>query len=252
MTKQDALFKFLLRLGDQAFIQGHRLSEWCSKAPLLEEDLALTNMALDYIGRSQAILKYAGEIEAKGRTEDDLVYKRAERDFYNPLISELPNGDFAYTIAKQLFISIYEKLVFDALSGSKDEIVSSISKKTIKEVKYHFVHARDWCYRLGLGTDLSHDKMQKAVNQIWMYTGDLFDVEAEDLLLLKEGIGLDLNSIKENWLAEVKQVFVHANINVPTVDYMQSGSKKGIHTEYLGYVLSEVQYLQRAYPDAKW
>jgi ring-1,2-phenylacetyl-CoA epoxidase subunit PaaC len=252
MTTQEALFKYLLRLGDNALIQGHRLSEWCSKAPILEEDLALTNMALDNIGRATAFLKYAGEIENKGRTEDDLAYKRGERQFYNNLITELPIGNFAHTIAKQLLISAFEYHLFTDLSKSEDEIVAGISAKTLKEVRYHLAHARDWCYRLGKGTALSQEKLQTAINELWMFTHELFEMAEEDEILIQKGIVFNLEDIKPQWSALVNSILFEADIEIPNVDYMQTGSRKGIHTEYLGHLLTEMQYLQRAYPDATW
>lgn len=252
MTKQEALFKYVLRLGDNALIQGHRLSEWCSKAPVLEEDLALTNMALDNIGRAQAFLKYAGEVENKGRSEDDLAYKRAERQFYNNLITELPIGNFAYTMAKQLLLSAFEYFMFTDLCQSKDETLAGISAKTLKEVRYHLAHSRDWCFRLGKGTDESHEKLQHSFNELWMFTGELFEMCEEDELLIREGKAFSLSGIQSQWQELVSSILREANISIPNVDYMQTGSRKGIHTEYLGHLLSEMQYLQRAYPDAIW
>lgn len=252
MTTQDALFKYLLRLGDNGLIQGHRLSEWCSRGPILEEDLALTNMALDNIGRATAFLKYAGEVENKGKTEDDLAYKRAERQFYNNLITELPIGHFGYTIAKQLIISTFEYFQFTALSQSKDEIIAGIAAKTLKEVRYHMAHARDWCMRLGKGTDLSHEKLQSSFNDLWMFTDELFEMDEVDDILLKEGIAINLAALKPKWVELINSILFEATINIPNVDYMQTGSRKGVHTEHLGHLLSEMQYLQRAYPDATW
>lgn len=252
MTKQEALFKYLLRLGDNALVQGHRLSEWCSKGPMLEEDLALTNMALDNIGRAQAYLRYAGEVEGKGRTEDDLAYKRGERQFYNNLIVELPIGDFSYTIAKQLVLSAFEFFLFTALSSSKDETLAAISAKTLKEVKYHLTHARDWCFRLGQGTPLSHEKIQQSFNDLWMYTDELFEMTEVDEALLQEGIAVNLSNFYAEWQQMVFGILKDSNVKVPIVDYMQTGSRKGIHTEHLGHLLAEMQYLPRAYPDAQW
>lgn len=252
MTNQSDLFKYLLHLGDNALIHSYRLSELCSRGPFLEEDLALTNIALDQIGRAQSFLKYAGEIEGKGRTEDDLAYKRGERQFYNHLITELPNGDFAYTIAKQLILSTYDVLLFTELSNSKDETIAGISSKVLKEVRYHFVHARDWCYRLGLGTDVSHTKLQNAINEIWMFSGELFESDETYNDLYSKGIAVNSNSLKAKWLENITEVLTKSEINIPNVDYMQSGGKQGIHTEYLGHLLTEMQYLQRAYPNAKW
>ena len=252
MNKQKALFKYLLRLGDNALIQGHRLSEWCSRGPLLEEDLALTNMALDNIGRAQAILKYASEVEGLGKTEDDLAYKRGEREFYNNLITEMPIGDFAYTIAKHLLIAVFEYYQFTELSKSKDETIAGISAKSLKEVRYHLAHARDWTYRLGKGTEESNTRLQQAFSQLWMYTGELFEMYEEDAIVKTAQIGIDLNELREGYYNMLSAILNDSNIKIPVVDYMQTGSRKGIHTEYLGHILSEMQYLQRAYPDAKW
>lgn len=252
MTTQDALYTYTLRLGDNALIQGHRLSEWCSRGPILEEDLALTNMALDQIGRAQAFLKYAAHLDGQGKTEDDLAYKRGERQFYNHLITELPIGDFAYTIAKQLLIAAYEFYLFTELSKSSDETIAGISAKALKEVRYHLVHAQDWCYRLGKGTLLSHGKLQKAFDELWMYTGELFEMNETDELLMQDGIAIDLAAIRPDWINLIGSILADATIVLPADTYIQTGGRQGIHTEYLGHLLSEVQYLQRAYPDATW
>lgn len=252
MTQQEALFKYLLRLGDNALVLSHRLSEWCSNAPFLEEDLALTNFALDMIGRAQAFLKYAGEVEGKGKTEDTLAYRRSERQYYNNLLAELPNTDFAYTMARQLFISAFEKYFFTVLRHSKDATIAAISEKTLKEVKYHLAHAEDWVIRLGNGTEESHRRLQRALNDLWMYTGELFEMDDVDAKLIKSGIAVDLQSLKPMWQDHVWEVLKAAAMDIPADDFMQTGSRKGIHTEHLGHLLSEMQYLQRAYPEAQW
>lgn len=252
MTKQEALFNYAIRLGDNSLITGHRLAELCSKGPILEEDLALTNFALDHIGRAQAFLKYAAEIEGKGRTEDDLAYKRGERLFYNNLITELPDKDFAYTIAKQLIISAFDYYLFTELSNSEDETIAGISAKAVKETKYHLAHSSDWACRLGEGTEVSHNKMQKALNDLWMFTGELFEMNETDAILIKEHIAVDINIIKPKWYNHIKEIINEATLAIPADTYMQSGSRNGIHTEYLGHILSEMQYLQRAYPTAQW
>ena len=252
MTKQNALYNYLLRLGDNALIHGHRLSEWCSKGPILEEDLALTNLALDNIGRAQAFLKYAAEVEGKGKTEDDLAYKRGEREFLNNLITELPIGDFAFTIAKQLFIAAFDFYLFTELANSTDQTIAGISAKALKEARYHLVHAQDWCYRLGKGTTISHDKLQNAVNELWMFTDELFEMNEVDALLVDEGIAIDLTDLKVKWMELISPILQDSTIIQPNAGYKQTGSRKGVHTEYLGHLLAETQYLQRAYPDATW
>lgn len=252
MDKKEALFKYALRLGDNGLILGHRLSEWCSKGPFLEEDLALSNMALDLLGRGQAMLNYAAAVEGKGRTDDDLAYKRPERQFLNNLLHELPNGDFANTIVRQLFNSSFELYFFEELAKSKDETFAGISAKTIKEVKYHLRHASDWISRFGEGTEESHMRAQKAIDNLWTYTGDLFEMDEVDQVLIKEGIAVDLNVIKPKWEKQVASVIEGATLKLPANNFMQTGSRKGLHTEHLGYLLAEMQFLPRAYPDAKW
>lgn len=252
MTHQEALFTYTLRLADNPLILGHRLGEWCSNAPILEEDLAITNMALDMIGRSESLLRYAADIEANGRTEDDLAYKRAERKYYNHLLIEQPNGDFAYTIARQLFNSVFEFYYYTELMNSKDETLAAIAAKSIKEIKYHLKHASDWTRRLGDGTEESNTRMQTAIDELWMYTGELFENDELDENLIALGIAPDAAALKGKWKTAIMDLLAEARLKVPTDTYMQSGSRQGIHTEHLGFILADMQYLQRAYPDAKW
>jgi ring-1,2-phenylacetyl-CoA epoxidase subunit PaaC len=252
MNTKEALYNYCLRLGDNALVLSHRLSEWCSYGPFIEEDLALTNMALDLIGRAQAFLKYAGELEGKGKTEDDLAYRRSERQYYNYLLLEQPNGDFAFSMARQLFISAFEVYLFESLANSKDSTIAAIAAKTLKEVKYHLAHSADWVVRLGDGTEESKYRMQKAIDELWMFTGELFEMDETEQVLIAEGIAIDLNTIKPKWQNYISSTLENATLNMPKDAYMLSGSKKGLHTEYLGHILSEMQYLQRAYPNAKW
>jgi ring-1,2-phenylacetyl-CoA epoxidase subunit PaaC len=252
MTTQDAIYTYSLRLGDDALILGHRLSELCSKGPILEEDLALTNIALDMIGRAQALLTYAAETEGKGRTADDIAYRRAENNYYNHLLTEQPNDDFAHTIARQLYLSVFEYLLYTELEKTRDHTLSGIAKKASKEVKYHMQHAIDWTLRLGDGTQESHIRMQKALNNLWMYTGELFEMDETDIHLMRDGLAPDLIPIKAQWHNDIKTVLGKATLTLPEDTYMQTGSRKGIHTENLGHILAEMQYLQRAYPDAIW
>lgn len=252
MTHKESLFIYTLRLADNPLILGHRLGEWCSKAPILEEDLAITNMALDMIGRAESILRYAAQVEDKGHTEDDLAYKRAERKFYNYQINELPNGNFADTIARQLLNSNFEYLYYKDLMNSKDETLAAIAAKAIKEIKYHLKHATDWTLRLGDGTEESKAKMQEAIDRMWMFTGEFFEKDDLDELMIESGISPDVHTLKGQWLNNIIDTLSEAKLEVPETGYMQTGSKQGIHTEHLGYILADMQYLQRAYPDAKW
>lgn len=250
MEQKHALNKYLLKLGDSSLIQGHRLSEWCSKGPLLEEDLALTNIALDHIGRAQLLLEYTGEDE--GKSADDLAYKRGERSFYNPLITELPKGDFAFTIVKHFLISSFEYFLYTNLVNSVDERLSGIAQKAIKETRYHLAHTNDWCIRLGKGTEESHERMQRALDELWAYTGELFELHEEENVLISAGITPNYDAFKADWLELVEKTFNESELTIPNVTYMHTGSHNGIHTEHLGHLLCEMQYLQRAYPDATW
>lgn len=253
MTQQEALFTYCLRLGDNGLILGHRLSEWTSKAPILEEDLALSNIALDLLGQANGFLKYAGETEGKGRNEDDLAFRRDERRFLNCLMCELPNGDFGYTIVRQFLFSNFAILLYEELSKSKDETIAALAAKSLKEVKYHVRHSNDWMLRLGDGTGESHNRVQQSLNEIWMYSGDLFAMDESDNMLIKARIACDLNALYPKWKEAVTKVISAATLKMPDENmFMQSGSKKGIHTEHLGFILTEMQYLQRSYPDAKW
>lgn len=252
MTHQEALLTYTLRLGDNALILGHRLGEWSSKAPILEEDLAITNLALDLIGRAEALLRYAAKVEGKGQTEDDLAYKRAERRFYNFLILEQPNGDFAFTIARQFYTSAFELLYYTELMNSKDQTLSAIAAKAVKEIKYHWKHASDWTLRLGDGTAESKARMQTALDKLWMFTGEFFETDETDEMMNEFGIAPDAPALKGKWLTMLGDILSEAGLNMPESTYMQTGSKKGVHSEHLGYILAEMQYLQRAYPDAHW
>ncbi len=252
MSEQEALYNYCLQLGDNALIQSYRLSEWCSNAPLLEEDLALTNFALDMIGRAQVLLDHAAETDGMGNTADDLAYRRKERSFRNNLVAELPNGDFAFTIARLAFMSTFECLFFTELQHSADATLAAVAAKTLKEVKYHMAHSSDWVLRLGDGTEESHARMQQAVDALWMYTGELFETDEATAILADRNIAVDMGPLKEKWLASVTALLNEATLEVPQTVYSQTGGRKGIHTEHLGHILAEMQYLPRAYPEAIW
>ena len=252
MTQTNALFHYCLRLGDDALILGHRLAELCSRGPFLEEDLALTNIALDFTGRAQLFFDYAAELDGKGQSADDLVYRRPERRFYNHLLCEQPNRDFAYTIARQFLFSAADRFLLEDLGASKDATLAGIAAKALKETRYHLAHASDWMQRLGQGTDESRRRIQQALNDLWTYTGELFEMDDVDLQLLETGIAADLHTVRAAWQREVQQTLRQAGLQTPPDGYMQTGSRKGIHTEHLGHLLSEMQYLVRAYPEASW
>ncbi|MBL0328791.1 MAG: phenylacetate-CoA oxygenase subunit PaaC [Bacteroidetes bacterium] len=252
MTLQEAKFEYLLRLGDSSLIIGHRLSEWCGHGPILEEDIALINIALDFVGNATSILGYAGQVEGKGRTEDDLAFMRGEREFRNLLITEQPNGDFANTIARQFLFDTYMFFLYEELKSSKDETIAAIAVKSHKEITYHLRHTTEWMLRLGDGTAESHERLQNGLNDLWMFTSEMFDMDEVDTLLMKEGIAPDLNKVKANWEKRVHEVLAEATLEIPTTTFKQKGSKEGKHSEHLGFLLAEMQYVHRAYPGAKW
>jgi ring-1,2-phenylacetyl-CoA epoxidase subunit PaaC len=247
------LFQYLLKLGDDRLILGHRLSEWCGHAPTLEEDLALANISLDCIGQSSAFLSLAAEIENKNRTEDDLAYFRDENQFKNLQLVEQPNEDFAYTITRQFFVDAFSIYFYDELQKSNFEKLAAIAAKSLKEVKYHFRHSREWIVRLGDGTEESHNKIQNAVDDLWRFTGEIFMKDENDKKLIGEGIAVSTEKIKSKWDETVSEIFKKATIKKPGDDvFMLSGGRIGIHTEHLGHLLSEMQIVARSHPNAKW
>jgi ring-1,2-phenylacetyl-CoA epoxidase subunit PaaC len=247
-----AKLEFVLRLGDNALVLAQRLSEWCGKGPVLEEDLATTNTALDLLGQARLWLTYAGELEGRGRDEDALAYRRDAHAFRNALLVEQPNGHYGDTIARQFYFDAFHLTLLRALASSSDARVADIAAKSAKEAAYHLERSTDWVIRLGDGTEESHRRMQRSVDDLWMYTGELFDADAVDREMAAAGVAPDLASLREPWLATIREVFAEATLAVPGETYMQRGGKQGVHTEKLGYLLAEMQYLQRSYPDARW
>jgi ring-1,2-phenylacetyl-CoA epoxidase subunit PaaC len=252
MDEQDALFEYLLRLGDNALILGHRLSEWCGHGPALEEDLALSNVALDLIGQTQLWLNLAGEVEGKGRNADNLAYLRDARDFRNVLLVEQPNGDFAVTMARQFYFDAWHYLMLQGLVGSTDGRIAEIAAKALKEVTYHLERSREWVVRLGDGTEESHRRMQAALDDLWMYTGELFESDDVDQAMVSGAIGPDVSTFHEPWLGLMRATAEEATLALPQPGWAQQGGKRGIHSEHLGYILADLQFLQRAYPNATW
>src|ERR1035437_343323 len=252
MTKQEALFKYCLRLADTSLILSQRNGEWCGHGPFLEEDLALTNISLDLLGQANSIYQYAAKVEGKGRTEDDLAFHRSEREFYNTLIVEQPNGDYAKTILRQFLCDAFDFYFYSELVKRKDETLSAIAAKSIKEITYHLRHSSSWVERLGDGTEESHTRIINALDELWRFTGEMFEMNEVDSILIKEGIAIDLSSIQPKWENKVKDILEHATLKIPSTTFMQRGSREGKHTEHLGYILAEMQSLPRALPDAKW
>ena len=248
----DMTMQYAARLGDDALMLGHRLSEWCSKAPFLEEDLAITNVALDYLGRARMFYSYAAELEGKGRSEDDFAYLRDCRDYQNFLINELPRGDFAYTMARQFLVDAFNIEFLDAMKQSKDATFAAIAEKSHKESKYHLRRSSDWMLRLGDGTEESHARLQRALEDLWPYTRELFEMDALEQELAAQGIGVDLAALNSAWENRLKPVLREATMPYPTGEQAVRGGRNGLHTEHLGHMLSELQFMQRAYPGLQW
>ncbi len=248
----QASFPYVLQLGDNALILSHRLSEWCGHGPVLEQDIALTNIALDLLGQARLLLTYAGELEGQGRTEDDLAGFRDAHQFRNVLLVEQPNGDWAHTIVRQFFFDVYHYYHYQALLQSRDERLAAIAQKALKEVTYHLRYSSEWTIRLGDGTEESHRRMQEAVDDLWMYTGELTTPNDVERQATEAGVGSSLVQIRPLWEAKVQEVFAEATLRIPTNNWMQSGGKDGRHTEHLGYILAEMQFMQRAYPGVQW
>jgi ring-1,2-phenylacetyl-CoA epoxidase subunit PaaC len=252
MEKQNALFEYVLRLADDSLILGHRLSEWCGHGPILEEDIALTNLSLDLIGQATSLLNYAGELEGKGRDGDALAFLRYEREYKNLLLVEQSNGDFGKTILRQFLFDAYRKPLFERLQYSKDVTLAAIAEKSLKETKYHLKHTSEWVIRLGDGTDESHSRIQESLDSLWKYTNEIFYKDDIDSILENESIVPSSEEIKVEWSKTVNDVLMEATLEKPSNNWVQEGGRKGLHTESLGYLLAEMQYMQRAYPNMTW
>ncbi len=252
MTTQEAFYNYIVRLGDDSLILGQRISEWCGHGPILEEDIALTNIALDLIGQTNNLYELAVSIENKGKNIDQLAFLRLEKEYSNLLLVEQPNVDFGYTIVRQFFFDVYRKLVFESLCNSTDERLAGIAEKSLKETKYHLKHSSEWVIRLGDGTEESHRRVQEAVNTLWKFTDELFYQDEVDQNVIELGLGVDNSIFKATWNTHVEQVLTEATLTIPTNSWQHTGGRKGIHTEHFGYLLSEMQYMQRAYPNMEW
>ncbi|AMN55942.1 phenylacetic acid degradation protein [Labrenzia sp. CP4] len=249
---RDTLFEWLLRRGDTALVLGHRVSEWCGHSPVLEEDIALANVALDLIGQARMWLGLAGEVEGKGRGENELAYLRDAWDFRNFLLAEQPNGDFGQTLMRQFLIDAYQVPLLEALKSSKDERIAAIAAKAGKEVAYHLDRSADLVIRLGDGTEESHRRMQQALEALWSYTGEMFASDAIDTAMAEAGLAPDAASLKAEWKETVEAVLDEATLTLPESDFAHMGGLTGRHSEHLGHMLAEMQFLQRAYPGATW
>jgi ring-1,2-phenylacetyl-CoA epoxidase subunit PaaC len=246
------LFPYLLRLADDRLVLGHRLSEWCGHGPILEEDIALANIALDLIGEATLFYKLAAEAEGRGRNEDALAYFRDAVDYRNALLVELPKGDFAVTVVRQCLFSVYSLLQMEALAKSSNAELAGVAAKAVKESRYHVRHSAQWVITLGDGTDESRQRAQRAVNDLWRYTGELFLADDVDGQAAASGIGVDPSTLAEAWRKQVTDVLQRATLAIPDVKYMQRGGRDGKHTEHLGHMLSEMQIVARSHPGASW
>ncbi len=246
------LFQYTLRLADNALVLGHRLSEWVGHAAVIEEDLAFGNMGLDLIGQARALYTYAGEVEGKGRDEDALAYLRDANDYRNILLVEQPNGDFAVTMVRQLLYAAFAYPYFEALTRSKDATLSAIAAKAAKEMAYHLRHSAEWAIRLGDGTDESHARAQAALEEMWPYVGEMFEVDQVERALIEAGVAVDPASVRATWDKTIDDALAEATLARPQDGFMQSGGRVGRHSEHLGFILAELQFLQRAYPGATW
>jgi ring-1,2-phenylacetyl-CoA epoxidase subunit PaaC len=252
MAKSDPLFTYAVRLGDDSLILGQRLSEWCGHAPTIEVDLSLANVALDLIGQATLLLGYAGDVEGKGRDADKIAFHRDVLDFSNCILVEQPNGDFAQTIARQFLFSSYQELMLQRLASSKDERLAAIAAKAVKEVAYHRQLASDWVVRLGDGTGASKARLAAGLDWMWRFVDELFEMDALETKLAKDGVGVDKAALRPAWDARVEAVLADATLERPAPRRPVLGGRSGRHSEHLGHLLSEMQFLQRAYPGAAW
>jgi len=252
MTKNETLIAYLLRLGDNALVLGQRLTEIVASGPELEEELANANLALDYLGQARMFYSYAGELEGKGRGEDDFAFLRDEQEYQNFLIVEQPNGHFGDTIARQVLFDMFYGLQLEALMACSDERLAQIAAKSAKEIRYHLRHGGQWLVRLGDGTEESHRRITKSVHELWRYTGEMLSGDEVDHAMKKEWNGPNLERLKGEWLKEVASILEKATIPLPDEQWMADGGKKGHHTEHFGFMIAEMQFMQRTYPGASW
>ncbi len=246
------VFNYVLQLADTSLILAHKLSEWCGHGPILEQDMAMTNIALDLIGETRSLYQYATELEGKGRSEDDLAFLRAAVEYKNPLLVEMTNGNFGDTVMRQFLFDTFHYYLLQQLKTSCDTRLSSIAEKSFKEASYHLKWSSEWVIRLGDGTDESKQKIEMAVDQLFPYTGELFHLSLAEKVLIENGIIPEFNMIEMQWKAHISKVFEAATLQMPLKVFMQKGGKEGKHSEGFGFILSELQYMQRAYPGMEW
>lgn len=248
----EKLTDYIIQIADNSLILGQRLGDLCGHGPTLETDIALTNISLDLFGQVRSYYQYAAKLMGGDANEDTIAFLRKENEYKNVLLVEQPNTDFAYVIARQFFFDHFHWLLQDKLQQSSDETLAAIAKKSIKEVSYHVRFSSDWMKRLGDGTEESHQRIQQAVNDLWVYTDELFHMTEADQEMLQNGVGVDLSSLKDIYYERIKSVLQEATIGIPESEYFQKGGKKGVHTEHMGFILTEMQYMQRTYPNMTW
>ena len=249
---KEHLYKYILGIADNALILGQRLGELCGHGPNLETDIACTNISLDLFGQSRSYYQYAAKIKGNGATEDSIAMLRGERDYINVLLVEQPNTDFAYIMARQFLFDVFHLLMLQELQKSHDVTLAAIANKSIKEVSYHLRFSSDWVKRLGDGTEESHQKMQDAIDDLWTYTDELFHQTESDDKMIAEGVGVDVTILKDAYYSKVSEVLNEATLETPVSKWFQKGGKQGVHTEHLGYLLSDLQYMQRTFPNMEW
>lgn len=250
--KNINLYNYILGIADNSLILGQRMGELCGHGPSLETDIACTNISLDLFGQVRSYFQYAAKIAGDDRTEDDIAMLRKERDYKNVLLVEQPNTNFAYTMGRQFLFDVYHLAFLKELQKSTDLTLSAIANKCVKEVSYHERFSSDWVTRLGDGTEESKAKMQEAINDLWTYTDELFHQTEADKAMVAGGFGVDVTKLKDDYYKQVNQVLEEANLEIPESKYFQKGGKEGVHTEHLGFLLSDLQYMQRAYPNMEW
>jgi ring-1,2-phenylacetyl-CoA epoxidase subunit PaaC len=248
----STLLTYTLRIADDSLILSQRLSELCGHGPAIEEDIALTNIALDLIGQANSLLEYAAQVQDEGKSADDLAFLRLERYYLNTLLVEQPNGNFADTIVRQWLFDSFRIPFYEALQHSKDMQLAAIAEKALKETRYHWKHASEWVIRLGDGTEESHYKAQEALNQLYRYTDELFFMDEVDSEMINAGIGIDLESLRPAYMERLKMVLEASTLSLPTNNWKMAGGRLGRHSEHMGHLLSEMQYMQRAYPGMEW
>ena len=250
--QNENLYNYILGVADNSLILGQRMGELCGHGPSLETDIACTNVSLDLFGQVRSYFQYAAELAGKEKTEDDIAFLRREREYKNVLLVEQPNTDFAYTIVRQFLFDVYHLMFLEELQHSKDDTLKAIAKKSIKEVSYHERFSTDWVIRLGDGTEESQERIQNAINSLWAYTDELFHQTEADKAMVDAGIGVNVKTLKETYYTKVTSVLEKATIEVPESKWFQKGGKNGVHTEHLGYLLADMQYMQRTYPGMEW